>query len=155
MTRVRLEPLTVEHAAAMVTVLADPGLYEFTGGMPPTLDELTARYTRQSAGRSPDGSEQWLNWVVRVGEEPVGYVQATVTGPSAEIAWVISPSHQGRGLASEAAGLMVDRLAASGVTELVAHIHPDHAASGRVAERLGLRPTGLVEDGEDRWEGQP
>jgi RimJ/RimL family protein N-acetyltransferase len=132
-------------------VLADPSLYEFTGGTPPTLDELTARYARQSAGRSPDGSEQWLNWVVLLGEEAIGYVQATVTGPEAEIAWVISSAHQGHGYATEAATAMVDRLTASGVTRLVAHVHPDHEASGRVAARLGLRRTDVVEDGEVRW----
>ncbi len=151
--RLRLEPLTVDHAAAMVAVLAHPSLYEFTGGSPPTLEELTRRYSRQSVGHSPDGSEQWLNWVVLLREDsrPVGYVQATVVGDEAEIAWVISPSDQGRGLASEAATAMVDWLASSGVARLVAHIHPDHTASARVGERLGLRRTDVVEDGEVRW----
>ena len=89
---VELTPLTVEHATAMVSVLSDPSLYEFTGGTPPTLEELTDRYTRQAVGHSPDGTEQWLNWVVLLDSAPVGYVQATVVGDSAEIAWVISPS---------------------------------------------------------------
>jgi RimJ/RimL family protein N-acetyltransferase len=152
MSRLRLEPLAADHAAAMVPVLADPSIYEFTGGTPPTLDELTARYARQSVGHSPDGSEQWLNWVVFVGEEPIGYVQATVVGAEAEIAWVISPAHQGHGFATEAATSMVEELVASGVTRLVAHVHPDHEASARVAARLGLRPTDVVEEGEVRWD---
>ena len=46
---------------------------------------------------------------------------------------------------------MVDWLAAAGIACLVAHIHPDHAASAHVCERLGLRPTDVVEDGEVRW----
>jgi len=37
------------------------------------------------------------------------------------------------------------------VDRLVAHIHPDHLASARVAERLGLAPTDAVQDGEVRW----
>ncbi len=150
---VELTPLTVDHAAAMVAVLADPSLYEFTGGSPPTLDALTARYARQTVGRSPDGSEQWLNWVVLLDATPVGYVQATVVGSSAEIAWVISPSAQGRGVATLAACAMVQQLTAFGVRRLVAHIHPDHVASARVAARLGLRRTNVVEDGELRWVG--
>ena len=149
--RLRLEPLTVDHAPAMVAVLADPSIYEFTGGSPPTLSELSERYARQSAGRSPDGSEQWLNWVVVLDDQPVGYVQATVVGAEAEIAWVVSPAHQGRGLATEAATAMVDWLASAGITCLVAHIHPDHAASAHVCARLGLRPTDVVEGGEVRW----
>ncbi len=148
---VELSPLTVDHAPAMVAVLSEPSLYEFTGGTPPTLEELTARYARQAVGHSPDGSEQWLNWVVLLDSTPVGYVQATVVGESAEIAWVISPSVQRRGLATEAARAMAELLTAAGVRRLVAHVHPDHVASARVAERLGLRRTDVVEDGEIRW----
>ncbi len=148
---IELSPLSVDHAPAMVSVLADPSLYEFTGGTPPTLEELSARYARQSVGHSPDGSERWLNWVVLLDSVPVGYVQATVVGDSAEIAWVISPSVQGRGVATEAARAMGELLTAAGVRRLVAHVHPDHIASARVCERLGLRPTGEIEDGEVRW----
>jgi uncharacterized protein (DUF1684 family)/RimJ/RimL family protein N-acetyltransferase len=148
---IELARLTVDHAPAMVSVLSDPSLYEFTGGTPPTLEELTARYARQAVGHSPDGSEQWLNWVVLLDSTPVGYVQATVMDDSAEIAWVISPSVQGRGLATEAARAMGELLTAAGVRRLVAHVHPDHVASARVAERLGLRRTDVIEDGEVRW----
>ncbi len=148
---VELTPLTVDHAAAMAEVLSHASLYEFTGGEPPTVEELTARYARQAVGRSPDGSEQWLNWIVLLDVTPVGYVQATVVGDTAEIAWVISPSVQGRGLATRAAREMSGLLSAAGVRRLVAHVHPDHAASARVAERLGLRRTDGVEDGEIRW----
>ncbi|MDX6371677.1 MAG: uncharacterized protein QOD98_665 [Nocardioidaceae bacterium] len=149
--RLLLEPLTVDHAAAMVAVLADPALYEFTGGSPHTLSELSERYARQSAGHSADGSEQWLNWVVVLGDGPIGYVQATVVDDEATIAWVLAPEHQGRGLATEAATAMVRWLVTAGVGQLIAHIHPDHGASGHVAERLGLRRTDVVEDGEARW----
>ena len=44
--RLRLEPLSVDHAAPMVAVLADPSLYEFTGGSAPGLTELPDRYAR-------------------------------------------------------------------------------------------------------------
>jgi RimJ/RimL family protein N-acetyltransferase len=150
--RLRLEPLIVEHAVPMVAVLADPSLYEFTGGSPPTLEELLERYARQSVGHSPDRSELWLNWIVVLDDEPIGFVQATVVGPEAEIAWVVSPAYQGHGLASEAATTVVDWLASAGVTRVVAHVHPDHTASAAVAGRLGLRPTDVVEEGEVRWD---
>ena len=57
--RLALEPLTIDHAAEMVAVLADPALYEFTGGEPPGEAELTARYARQTSNPA------WLNWIVR------------------------------------------------------------------------------------------
>jgi len=75
--RLSLTPLRVDDADAMATVLADERLYEFTGGEPPTAAELRGRYARQVAGSGrPD--EVWLNWIVRVGGEPVGYAQASV-----------------------------------------------------------------------------
>jgi hypothetical protein len=49
----------------MTEVLGDRELYRFTGGRPPTEAQLRARYARQVAGRSPDGTASWRNWVVR------------------------------------------------------------------------------------------
>lgn len=156
--RLRLVPLSVEHAEHMVEVLADPALYEYTGGGPPTLGQLRDRYATQVVGHSADGTHGWLNWVVTLAgsAEPVGYVQATLQrrerAMEAEIAWVIAPRHQGQGLATEAATTMTTWLRAHGVEHLVAHVHPAHDASAGVARNVGLRPTGTVDDGEDRWQ---
>jgi RimJ/RimL family protein N-acetyltransferase len=156
--RLVLEPLRVEHATELAAVLDDPRLHEFTGGEPPTLDELTARYERQVTGRSTDGTQQWFNWVLRRRDDgrPAGYVQATIWsdgdgGPVAELAWVVGTTHQGQGLASEGAMAMTGWLAAHGVRRLVAHVHPDHVASAAVARSLGLSATDVVVDGEVRW----
>jgi len=47
---------------------------------------------------------------------------------------------------------MIEWLVAGGTRRMVAHIHPDHAASGKVAAALGLEPTGEVDyDGETIW----
>jgi len=48
--RLLLEPLAVDHAAGMVDVLADPSLYEYTGGEAPSLDLLDGRYAAQTVG---------------------------------------------------------------------------------------------------------
>jgi RimJ/RimL family protein N-acetyltransferase len=142
----------------MVDVLADPALYEYTGGAAPSLEQLQARYAAQSAGRSGDGSQWWLNWIVRLKDtgEPVGFVQATVEseGPErvANIAWVISPRHQGHGIASEAARAMLTWLQSQEVVRFVAYINPGHQASMGVARRLGLSPTTVIQGGETRWE---
>ena len=156
--RLVLEPLTIEHATAMVDVLADQALYEYVGGEPPTLAQLHDRYAAQVTGVSPDGSQRWFNWIVkrRDSDALVGYVQATVEedehGPVAEVAWVITPRHQGQGLASEAAQAMIRWLRSHGITRIAASVHPNHGASSGVARRVGLHPTEIVEDGEIRWE---
>src|SRR5690625_504433 len=76
--RLLLDPLTMSAAEEMVSVLEDPELYEYTGGRAPTLEQLRTQYATQVAGRSEDGAQWWLNWVVRWrhSKEPAGYVQA-------------------------------------------------------------------------------
>ena len=150
-----LRPLSVEDAAAMTVVLADDSLYRFTGGSPPTEEELDRRYSAQVRGISPDGSEIWINRVVTLGCKPIGYVQATLSrdGGIAEVAWVIGVPWQSHGYAKRAIRLLLDELAGRGVSSLVAHIHPDHMASQRVAESIGLLATDETNDGEVRWVG--
>ncbi len=159
---VALEPLQVGHAEEMAPLLNDPALHSFIGGSPESAAELAQRYARQVQGHSPDGSQQWLNWIVRRLDtgQAVGTVQATVSIPkppadrrSAELAWVITRPHQHRGYAREAAQTMATWLRDHDVGVLVAHIHPEHGASAGVARSIGLAPTEVVVDGEVRWQG--
>ena len=151
--RLDLEPLRVEHAAEAASTFDDARLHTFTGGDPATEDELRERYARQVVGHSPDGGETWLNWMLRRRDtgELVGTVQATVAEATADLAWVVAVPHQGRGYAREAALAVRASLAEAGVTRFVADIHPEHAASARVARTLGLTPTDTLVDGEIRW----
>jgi len=155
--RLRLDPLRVRDADQMASVLDDPSLYEYTGGRPETREQLRARYARQVAGRSPDGAQGWLNWIVRHRESGaiVGTVQATLSRErgrlAAELAWVTASAHQHNGYAREAATAMVAWLRGQGVEAVVAHVHPEHAASIRVARHLGLTPGATRADGEVRW----
>jgi RimJ/RimL family protein N-acetyltransferase len=155
--RFDLEPLRVEHAAEVAPLLADEALHRFTGGRPDSPAELRARYARLVVGHSPDGTESWLNWVIRdrATGRPLGSVQATVrdatTGPFALAAWVIGAEHQGQGVAREAAAAMVDWLRQRGVQHVAAYVHPEHDASMAVARAIGLAPTDRVVDGEVEW----
>ncbi|MET0817500.1 MAG: GNAT family N-acetyltransferase [Solirubrobacteraceae bacterium] len=146
-------PVRLEPAAELAPLLADRGLHAFTGGEPDSPAELHARIARQVRGRSPDGRDVWMNWVLRDGAEAVGTVQATIRPDGvAEVAWVVFTAFQGRGYAREAAIVLVEWLLASGRAEAVAaHIHPDHAASAAVARAAGLAPTGERHDGEVVW----
>jgi hypothetical protein len=99
--RLKLVPLAVGDAEEMVGVLGDERLYAFTGGRPPTLAELRARYAQLVVGRSPDGTEQWRNWIVRLRDgRAVGTVQATITAggrPDHHRPCPPRPSRLGRG----------------------------------------------------------
>ena len=83
----------------------------------------------------------------------VGTVQATVTGSTAELAWVVAVPHQGQGYAREAALAVRNRLRDDGIARFTAHVHPDHDASAGIARALGLAPTDTIVDGEIRWSG--
>lgn len=157
-SRFTLEPLSTDHAAEMIAVLADPALYEFTGGEPPSPESLRARYVRQSPGHSPEGDAGWLNWIIRdkgTGA-PLGYVQATITRSdgslTADLAWLVAPAAQGNSVATESSACVLAWLRAQGVETIRAHIHPDHGASARVAQRLGLEATSVIADGERLWQ---
>ncbi|MCL6669844.1 GNAT family N-acetyltransferase [Streptomyces panaciradicis] len=146
-------PLSVGHAEEMAVVLSDPALHTFIGGSPSSPEALRTRYERLVAG-SPDPAVSWCNWVLRRREDSrlVGTVQATVTGPDAEIAWVVGTPWQGRGYASEAARGLVALLGRhTSVSTVTAHIHPGHAASAAVAHAAGLTPTDEEHEGERRW----
>jgi RimJ/RimL family protein N-acetyltransferase len=153
--RVVLVPLTPDDAEEMVAVLAGDDLYAFTGGRPPTLPALRARYARQVVGHSADGREEWRNWIIRLATDrtAVRYVQATLAddGQRAEIAWVVGRAWQGRGYAKDAAAALMGWLDARGVGVVEAHIHPDHAASAAVASHAGLLATGQFQNGEQLW----
>lgn len=153
--RCELVPLTVDDADDMVEVLSDPALYTYIGGAPPALTWLRERYARLVVGHSPDGRQQWHNWIVRRTPDAraVGTVQATVTdeGRQAEIAWIVGAAFQGQGYATAAAVALVEWLDARGVETVTAHVHPEHQASMAVARRVGLRPTDRYEDGERVW----
>ncbi|MFD5649543.1 GNAT family N-acetyltransferase [Streptomyces sp. NPDC127039] len=154
--RLDLLPLHVEHAEEMATVLSDPALHTFIGGTPDTPQALHSRYQRMTAG-SPDPAVTWLNWVINLRDASclTGTVQATISpdghGAVAEIAWVVGTPWQGRGIATEAARALVYWLSQQSVHAAIAHIHPDHGASGAVATAAGLTPTDEQHDGETRW----
>ncbi|MFC7219311.1 GNAT family N-acetyltransferase [Streptomyces polyrhachis] len=157
-SRLRLEPLRVEHAPEAVSVFDDVRLHSWTGGTPCTLEELEARYRRQSAGRSPDGGQGWLNWMLRRRADGrlVGTVQATLSrldggGYEAEVAWVVGSDYQGGGIGREGALAMAGWLREHGAVALTAHIHPRHEASMGIARALGLGATDEVVEGEAVW----
>jgi RimJ/RimL family protein N-acetyltransferase len=154
--RLILTPLRPEDADEMMVVLADERLHEFIGGGPLTLEELSDRYRSLTAGSSRS-DEIWLNWIVRRSSDSqaVGTVQATIydhgDDRSAEVAWVIGVPWQNQGFASEAARALVAWLRRHDVSEVFAHIHPQHQSSAIVAARVGLEPTEEEADGEQVW----
>jgi RimJ/RimL family protein N-acetyltransferase len=152
--RLRLEPVTTDHGAEMAEVLREPSLNEHIGGQPPSAEYLATRYAALSSRRSPEGDELWFNWIIRLNAEgqAVGYLQATIRESSAALAWVIGVPWQKTGIATEAATAMIGVLRHElEVTRFSASIAPENRASQKVAVKLGMRRSGMVDDGEEVW----
>ncbi len=137
-----LEPLLASHAEAMFEVLSDPVIYQYLDYPPPASAEyLRGVYTRLETRRSPDGSQAWLNWVIRPRDRPlVGYVQATVASDrSAYVAYVLGSKFWGHGYAQRAMQAMLEHLAsACSVERCLASVEVENDRSIRLLERLGF-----------------
>lgn len=138
-----LEPQTAGHAEAMFLVLGDPAIYEYENEPPPSPEWLRHRYSQLESRKSPDGSEHWLNWVVRLPDSRLaGYVQATVNSDGhSDIAYVFASEFWGRGYASTSVEAMIAELRRSyGVHTLWAVLKESNRRSRRLLERIGFAP---------------
>jgi [ribosomal protein S5]-alanine N-acetyltransferase len=137
-----LQPRTAAHAAGMFEVLRDPRLYTYLDDGPPeSVEYLQSRYTRFAGPLSPDGSEYWLNWVIRVRGQCAGYVQATVPVDRgfAWVAYVLGHSFWGAGLASAATRAMMEVLHADyQVSRFLACVEVQNTRSINLLRRLGF-----------------
>ena len=144
--RLRFEPLSVEHAEALVAALDDARVGRFIGGPDVTSVEATrTRIERVNEGPPDRPTERWINFAVVLEvdrEQPIviGRIEATTyDGEWAEIAYLLGPRWWGHGYATEATSWLADHLReARGIGELWAAIHPDNAASIHLVERLGF-----------------
>lgn len=155
-SRLILRPVRKSDAWMLHQVLADEELYSFVGGEPPSLGVMERRLAQWQLGHSPDWSELWLNWTIRLAakKELLGYVQATVAGPNAmTLAYLLGTAWQGQGFASEGVRAVLQWVEEhSNITTVEAHIARGHLASGRVAKAVGLLRTPVIDtEGELIW----
>jgi len=138
----RLEPLAAAHADEMFRPMSAAAIYDYMPGQPPTsVSALRERYAHLEKGCSADGSERWLNWVVRLKSgECVGFVQATIYPQlSGDFAFAFAPAYWGRGIAFEACRAVLPGLGRDfDVRTLFATVDPRNSRSIRLLQRLGL-----------------
>ena len=155
--RATLEPQVASHAAEMFSLLQDPRIYEYENEPPASEAWLRDRYARLETRRSGDGTEHWLNWIVRTAAgDAIGYVQASVEpGGRAFIAYVLASRWWGRGLAQEAVRAMMDEVRTNyDARHFVAVFKQRNERSRALLVRLGFEPCALpdIESDEDAME---
>jgi len=143
-----LEPQVIAHAHEMFIVLSDPRIYEFENTPPHSEESLRRRYAKLESRQSPDGCEDWLNWVIRLRSgELAGYVQATVRrGGVALVAYELGSWHWRQGIGSAAVGAMLAELRSSyAVSAFVAVLKACNYRSLGLLRKLGFRPASTEE----------
>ena len=142
-----MEPRSASHAEELFPVLSDPHIYEFLDEDPPaSVTALRERLARSESRRSPDGSEHWLNWLVRDEVGAVaGQVQTTIFPDStANVAYLFARSHWGRGVAFSAVERMLQTVReAFVVTTFYVVLEHENHRSKRLAQRLGFKAASL------------
>jgi RimJ/RimL family protein N-acetyltransferase len=140
--RLRLEPLTPDHAEAMFEGFADPRLYTWLDVAPPTsVADLRDRFERIATPYAPTG-ELWLNWPIRVDDDNAyaGLVEATMRPDRVVfIAYFVFTRFSRRGYAREACRAVIDHLfRAYDAVEIRAEMDYRNVPSRCLVESLGF-----------------
>jgi [ribosomal protein S5]-alanine N-acetyltransferase len=136
-----LEPQLAAHAQEMFAVLADPAIYEFENAPPASASWLEQRYRRLETRGPEDGSEQWLNWVIRLDtRELAGYVQASVLADGvALIAYELNSRYWRQGIGSNAVHAMMKELQSQyAVQQFIAVLKGANYRSRGLLHKLGF-----------------
>jgi ribosomal-protein-alanine N-acetyltransferase len=140
-----LEPQIAAHAGEMFGVLSDPAIYEFENAPPESAAWLAERFAKLESRVSPDGAEQWLNWVIRLPSgELAGYVQATIARDgTAHIAYVLASRFWRQGIGSAAVRGMLQELELTyGVCSFVATLKERNYRSLALLRSIGFERVG-------------
>ncbi len=151
--RLDLQPLGTVHIPAFVVYRRDPDVARYQG-WEPTYTTADAERLVASQPDGLGGPGEWLQ--VAIVERDTG----TVCGDcavrlddlqphTAEVGVTLAPAAQGRGIAREALGALVDWLfAEAGLHRVFAHADDRNATVHRLLEHLGFRLEGRLVDAD-------
>lgn len=145
-------PLRPDDAEEMFAGLSDEQGYHFIPDEPPaTIEALRERYVMLSSGGLPDGSEIWLNWIIRYGDEnaAAGYTQATISGNDALIGYHVFPAFWRQGIGAASLTLTLEEVfARDDVTTARAFVDTRNIASVYLLEKLGFSRINTINSAE-------
>jgi [ribosomal protein S5]-alanine N-acetyltransferase len=141
--RLRLRPLRPEDADALYEIYSHPLVEAWIG--PHTRERAAEEIAYQVEGQAERGYSVWAvedrrdgRFVGDCGLQPLEH-----KGPEVELGYDLHPDVWGQGLATEAAGAVVEAgLGPLGLERLVAVVKPANSASRRVLAKAGLREAG-------------
>lgn len=135
------------HVASLVEYRNHPDVARYQDwSVPFTVEMVERMIAEQSALDGPTGDE-WVQLAIEPREgAPTGAAIGDVavgihdSNRQASIGYSITPTHQGRGYATEAVTAVIDALfGEAGIHRITASIDPQNVASRRVLDKLGFR----------------
>lgn len=149
--RLRLLPLAADDAELLLPVYADPEVTEYFEDKVTDIDGVRGAVKQRLDRDVPVGMGTWL---IQCDDTVVGHAHLWAAKRPAgivEVGWTIGKAHWGKGIATEAARMVIDHgFRRLGVPAIFAIVHQNNAASMRVAEKLGF-----VDVGEQEHHGAP
>ena len=143
--RLILRPVEPGDAEDLHTVFSDPSTFEFIGSAPAqSIDDTLARMERRATMQREHGFSPW-SVIERSSGRVIGDcgLQVLEEGPDVELGYKLGREFRGRGYATEAGRAALEHgFATIGLERIVAVAWPDHAASRRVMEKLGMTLVG-------------
>lgn len=141
--RLRLRPLHPDDVDALGEVYLHPLVARWIG--PRTREDVAQEIALQVEHQAEFG---WSFWAVEdratgrlIGD--CGLQPLEHHGPEVELGYDLHPGRWGRGLATEAAGaVMRQAFGPLGIERVMAVVKPEHTASQRVLEKVGLQRAG-------------
>ena len=146
---VRLVPARPMHAEAWFRWRQEPISRRFNPILPATVESLAERLSRSSHDLTNQRANEH-RWIVDLRGVPIGTVALVSTSWTmgySEIGYMLSESHQGRGLGTVAVSQFVAKIfRESSLDRLFATISVENAASIRLVTRLGFTREGLLRE---------
>jgi len=113
-------------------------------------DEIAKKLEADGTDLSCLEKHETFCWFVSAAGQAVGSVSLKNISYSmsyGEIGYGVAESHQGKGIATAAVRLLVNKIfTESKLRRLIAYVHEENHASRRVLEKLGFQEEGLLRD---------
>lgn len=137
--RLKLEPLDLRHASELFDALNHEKVGLFIGGPDVTsLVELEDRILHLQKGPQVKMGQRWFNFAVLLESVVIGRVEATAHDGIVEIAYLLNPSHWGKGIGTAATELLLNELRREGEHDFWSTVVPENVASIKVLENIGF-----------------
>jgi RimJ/RimL family protein N-acetyltransferase len=147
MSSIALAPLGAAHVALVEALTTDPDVLRFTRVPDPPPPRFVQTWLAAYEEGRRDGTREAFAIVGEGDGEFLGIAvapQIDRTARTAELGYVVAPGARGRGVASEALGLLTDWAFALGMERLELLISVENEASKRVAARCGYVREGVL-----------